>query len=177
MSSGSSSYVGDLDRFLFGSITGIDRADLVRQAAAAGLSLVGVVVFYRAFLVMTFDEAQAGLLGLRPRLAHVVLLVLMAVSVIASFEAVGNLLVFAFLVAPPATATLLVRRVPWIMATAVVLGTGAVVVGLLVSYHHDTAAEATMALVAVITFVLVLALSTLRRLAPRHAPASAPAAG
>ena len=76
MSSSSDSYVGDLDRFLFGSITGIDDADLLRQAAAAALALAGIAVFYRAFLVMTFDESQARLLGLRPRLAHVVLLVL-----------------------------------------------------------------------------------------------------
>jgi ABC-type Mn2+/Zn2+ transport system permease subunit len=60
------------------------------------------------------------------------------------------------LVAPPATATLLVRRVPIIMATAVALGTLAVVVGLLVSYHHDTAAGATMALASVLVFLVVL---------------------
>jgi zinc/manganese transport system permease protein len=106
--------------------------------------------------VMTFDETQARLLGLRPRLAHAALLVLLALSVVASFEAVGNLLVFAFLVAPPATAILLVRRVPVIMATAVLLGAVAVVVGLLVSYHHDTAAGATMALVSVSGFLVAL---------------------
>lgn len=156
MSSQSGSYAGELNGFLFGSITGIQTADLIRQGAAAAISVGGVVVFYRAFLVMTFDETQAQLLGLRPRLAHGVLLVLLALSIVASFEAVGNLLVFAFLVAPPATATLLVRRVPIIMLTAVALGTLAVVVGLLVSYHHDTAAGATMALASVLVFLVVL---------------------
>lgn len=152
----SGSYTGDLNRFLFGSITGVDDGDLVRQAVAAALSVVGVAVFYRALLVMTFDETQARLLGLRPRLAHGVLLALLAVSIVASFEAVGNLLVFGFLVAPPATATLLVKRVPRIMATAVLLGAVAVIVGLLVSYHHDTAAGATMALASVSIFFAVL---------------------
>jgi ABC-type Mn2+/Zn2+ transport system permease subunit len=162
MSSGSASYTGDLNRFLFGSITGIQTDDLLRQAVAAAISVVGVVVFYRAFLVMTFDETQARLLGLRPRLAHAALLVLLAVSIVASFETVGNLLVFAFLVAPPATATLLVRRVPLIMATAVGLGAVAVIVGLLVSYHHDTAAGASMALTAVVLFLTSLAATALR---------------
>jgi ABC-type Mn2+/Zn2+ transport system permease subunit len=156
MSSQSGSYAGELNGFLFGSITGIETSDLIRQGAAAAISVVGVIVFYRAFLVMTFDETQAQLLGLRPRLAHGALLVLLALSIVASFEAVGNLLVFAFLVAPPATATLLVRRVPIIMFTAVALGTLAVVVGLLVSYHHDTAAGATMALASVVIFLLAL---------------------
>ena len=156
MSSSSGSYIGDLSRFLFGSITGVDSGDLQRQAVAAVVSLVGVVVFYRAFLVMTFDQAQAQVLGLRPRLAHAVLLVLLVVSIVASFDAVGNLLVFAFLIAPPATAVLLVKRVPRIMAAAVLVGAGSTVVGLLISYHHDTAAGATMALATVVVFIAVL---------------------
>ncbi|HCB34102.1 MAG TPA: ABC transporter permease [Acidimicrobiaceae bacterium] len=156
MSSRSGFYTGDLNRFLFGSITGVDAGDLRTQAVAALISLVGVAVFHRALLAMTFDEAQARVLGLRPQLAHGALLVLLAVSIVASFEVVGNLLVFAFLIAPPATATLLVRRVPRIMATAVGLGSFAVVVGLLISYHHGTAAGATMALVAVTVFVATL---------------------
>ena len=156
MSSSSGAYTGDLNRFLFGSITGVSTADLRRQIIAAGISLGGVAVFYRAFLVMTFDYAQAQVLGLRPRLAHGVLLVLLAISIIASFEAVGNLLVFAFLIAPPATAILLVRRVPRIMVAASGVGAASVVVGLLASYHYDTAAGATMALTAVVVFLSVL---------------------
>ena len=156
MSSSSAAYIGDLSRFLFGSISGVDTGDLQRQAVAAVISLVGVVVFYRAFLVMTFDRAQAQVLGLRPRLAHAVLLLLLVVSIVASFDAVGNLLVFAFLIAPPATAVLLVKRVPRIMTVAVLIGAGSTVVGLLISYHHDTAAGATMALATVVVFLAVL---------------------
>ena len=178
MSSSSGAYTGDLNRFLFGSITGVSAGDLRRQIIAAGISLGGVAVFYRAFLVMTFDYAQAQVLGLRPRFAHGVLLVLLAISIIASFEAVGNLLVFAFLIAPPATAVLLVRRVPRIMVAATGIGTAAVVVGLLASYHYDTAAGATMALTAVVIFLAVLTVkATLNALGVRrrHAPVPATA--
>ena len=112
---------GDLNRFLFGSITGVDDADLVRQTAAALVTLGGVVVFYRSFLVSTFSETQAQLLGLRPRLANVLLLTLLTIAIVTSFEAVGNLLVSAFLVAPAASAALVARRVPLIMLTAVAL--------------------------------------------------------
>ena len=156
MSSSSGAYIGDLNRFLFGSVTGVDSDDLRRQAVAAVISLGGVVVFYRALLVMTFDHAQAQVLGLRPRVAHGALLVLLAVSIIASFEAVGNLLVFAFLIAPPATAVLLVRRVPRIMMMATAVGAVSTVVGLLVSYHYNTAAGASMALVTVVIFLTVM---------------------
>jgi ABC-type Mn2+/Zn2+ transport system permease subunit len=163
MSASSGAYSGDLNRFLFGSVTGVDLGDLGRQAVASALAVAGVALFYRAFLVMTFDETQAQLLGLRPRLAQIVLLVLLALTIVASFEVVGNLLVFAFLVAPPAAATMLVRRVPWIMVTALALGSVSVVLGLLVSYHRSTAAGATMALASVLLFVVVLALSSVRR--------------
>ena len=157
VSSGAGSYTGDLTRFLFGSITGVDRFDLARLAVAALLCLVLVAVFYRAFLAMTFDEAQAQLLGLRPRLANAVLLVLLAISIVSSFEVVGSLLVFAFLVAPPAAAAMLVRRVPLIIAAATGIGSLAVVLGLLISYHQDVAPGATMALLAVTAFLLSVA--------------------
>jgi ABC-type Mn2+/Zn2+ transport system permease subunit len=147
---------GDLNRFLFGDIVAIDSADLRRQALAAGLAIAGVVGLYRGFLVMTFDEVQAQLLGLRPRLAHAALLGLLAVVIVSSFETVGNLLVVAFLVAPPAAACLLVRRVPFIMITSVGLGSIAVVIGLLLSYHFALAGGATMALVAVTVFLTVV---------------------
>lgn len=159
MSSDRPDYVGDLNRFLFGSIVGLRTADLWRQAATACVTVIGVVVFYRSFLALTFSETKAQLLGLRPKLAHGVLLGLLALSIVSSFQTVGNLLVFAFLVAPPAAAALVVRRVPLIMATSVFLGAVSVVVGLLVSYHYESAAGATMALVAVALFFVLLLFS------------------
>ncbi|MCY3890746.1 MAG: metal ABC transporter permease [bacterium] len=161
LSSRSGAYSGDITRFLFGSITGVTDSDLLRQLIIAGITLLGILVLHRAFLVMTFDEVQAQLLGLRPRVAHAALLALLAIAIVASFQAVGNLLVFAFLVAPPSTAAMVVRRVPAIMITAVVLGSISVVVGLLISYHHDTAAGATMALGTVILFLITLLIRSL----------------
>ena len=173
VSAGAAADAGDLHRVLFGSVTGLEVADLWRQAVVAAVAVGGAMVFHRAFLVFTFDETQAELLGLRPRLAHLVLMGLVAVSVVASFEAVGSLLVFAFLVAPPATAVLLVRRIPLVMAVAVALGVVAVVVGALVSYHHDTAASATMALVAVVECFAVMAVRGIRTASPEGEAQSA----
>ena len=163
MSGRGEDHLHHLSRFLFGSITEVDGDDLRRQAGVAVITVGGAFALHRPFLVMTFDESQARLLGLRPRLAHAALLALLAFSIVASFQAVGNLLVFAFLVGPPATATLLVRRVPVIMTTAVALGTFSAVVGLLIGHHHNTAAGATMALSAVVVFLLVLVAPSARR--------------
>jgi len=163
MSTQQASYVGDLNRFLFGSITGVDDADLIRQAIAALIALVGVVVLYRAFLVMTFDASLARMLGLRPGFAQWALLVLLTVSIVSSFQSVGNLLVFAFLIAPPAAATLIARRVPVVMIVSILLGSLAAVVGILISYHFDSATSATMALCSVVLFFIVLTVSAVSR--------------
>jgi len=161
MSARSGSYGADLNGFLFGSVLGVDGGDLLRQACAAAIAVIGVTALHRPLLVSTFDPIQAEILGLRPGLTHSLFLVLMAVAVVASFETVGSLLVFAFLIAPPATASLLVRRVPSMMALALLLGSVSAIMGLLVSYHHGTAAGATMALSSVLIFVGVLAVRSL----------------
>ncbi|MGA1438470.1 MAG: metal ABC transporter permease [Ilumatobacteraceae bacterium] len=158
MSSGRATGAGDLTRFLFGSITAVSGDDLVTLAAVTSIVLIGVSLLHRAFVVGTFDPTQAALIGFRPALAHLALLVLLALAIVASFETVGSLLVFAFLVAPPATASMLVRRVPAIMVVAVAIGAASSVVGILVSYHHDTATGASMALVTVAVFVGALVL-------------------
>jgi ABC-type Mn2+/Zn2+ transport system permease subunit len=168
MSSQQSSYTGDLTRFLFGSITGVETGDLTRQVVFTAVTIVAVTVLYRALLVGTFDERQAQVLGLRPRLVHGILLVLLAIAIVASFSTVGNLLVFAFLIAPPATATLVVRRVPAIMVLGVVIGAVSGVVGLLISYHHATAAGATMALCTVVVFFIALVARSLAILLRRR---------
>jgi len=147
---------GDLTRFLFGSINAVDGTDLARLGIVTAVVLTAVAIGHRAFLVSTFDPLQARLGGLHPRATHLLLLALVALAIVASFETVGSLLVFAFLIAPPATASLLARRVVSIMALAVLLGCGASLVGLLVSYHHRAAAGGSMALANVVVFMVAL---------------------
>ncbi len=170
MSSGAGAGAGDIDRFLFGSITGVRAADLIRQAVIAAVSVGTAVLFYRAFFVMTFDEVQAEMAGLRPRLTQGVLMALLAIAIVGSFQAVGSLLVFAFLIAPAATASMLVRRVPLMMCAAVLIGTVSVYVGMLLSYHHRLAAGASMALTAVVILFAAMLLRALL-IAMRPAPA------
>lgn len=153
----SDNFATDLNTYLFGDVLGVRAADLWTEAAAAVVAIVATAVLYRPFMALSFNPDKAASLGMRPRLASAVLLGLLAVAIVASFRAVGSLLVFGLLVAPPATAALLVRRVPAIMALGTVLGVLAVYLGLVVSYRFDTAASATMAGLAVGFFFLVLA--------------------
>ena len=155
------SFSGDLTSFLFGSVLGVKDSDIWLQAVAAILTLVAVIAFHRLFLALSFNPEKAATLGMRPRLAHIAMLTLIAIAIVASFRTVGTLLVFGLLIAPPATAALLVRRVPAMMATACFIGVSSIFIGLLITYHFDTAAGATMAGTAVAIFFVVLAVREL----------------
>ncbi|MBP1632491.1 MAG: Zinc transporter, inner rane permease protein ZnuB [Acidobacteria bacterium] len=152
----SGSFAVDLVAILFGDVLGTSWRDLIVQGVAAVIAVGGVILLYRPLLVLSFNEQKAATLGLRPRLAHLVMMGLITLAVVASFPTVGALLVFGLLVAPPATAVLVARRVPTVMVAAAVLGTVEVAAGLLISYHLDTAAGATMSGLAVAVFFLVL---------------------
>jgi ABC-type Mn2+/Zn2+ transport system permease subunit len=114
------------------------------------------VVLYRPFLVLSFSRAKAEVLGLRPGLTHLAMLGVIAMVIVTSFQTVGTLLVFAFIVAPPATASLVSRRVPVMMGVAMLVGAIGVVLGLLVSFHAATATAPTIAGITVLSFFLVL---------------------
>jgi ABC-type Mn2+/Zn2+ transport system permease subunit len=152
----SGSFATDVTRYLFGDVLGVTTGDLAVQGVAAALAVAASAVCYRGFVALSFDERQAALLGLRPRLMRALLLLLLGTAVVTSFRAVGSLLIFGMLVAPPAAATLLARRIPVIMLTSLLLGALSVVVGLELSYHLDLAGSAAMAATAVAVFFLVL---------------------
>ncbi len=163
----SATFTSDVTSLLFGDILGVTPADLRGQAVGATLVVVACAVLHRPFLALSFNQDKARTLGMRPALAHAALLGLLAVAIVASFDAIGTLLVFGLLIGPPATAGLLVRRVPLVMALAVALGASSVVIGLALSFHHGTAGGATIAGVAVLEFFVVLLAQELRRAVAR----------
>ena len=150
------SYTGSLTGILFGDALGVTSGDVAVLGGVAAITLVVSVLLYRPFLVLSFNEQKAQILGLRPRLAHGAMLALITLAIVGSFQTVGTLLVFGLLVGPAATAALLVRRAPSIMATAALIGVLSVVVGLVISFHANTSGSATMAVVPIVLFFVVL---------------------
>lgn len=175
----SRSYSGSLTSVLFGDPFGVTRSDLWFEAALAVGVVIASAVLYRPLLALAFSQPKAKALGMRPELTHALLLVLIAASVIGSFKSVGSLLVFGLLVGPPATAALLARTVPRMFVYSFLLSVFSVVAGLVISYHLDTAGAATMALVPVTLFFIVLAGRSLAHAAAdaAHRPEAAEAAG
>lgn len=153
----SGSFAVDLTSFLFGDVLGVGAVDVAVIAAATAAGVVACLVLHRPFTALTFDPRTAHTLGMRPKLAHAAMLLLVALATVVSFRVVGTLLVFGLLIGPPATAVLLVRGIGRIMVVASVLGVVQVYVGLLVSWYAETAAGATVTLVGGLTFLCVLA--------------------
>ena len=155
------SYVGSLTGVLFGDALGITTGDLWVLGVVALVTLLISLLLYRPFLVLAFNEQKAEMLGLRPRLAHGALLGLITLAIVGSFQTVGTLLVFGLLVGPPATAALIVRRVPAMMLVAALIGVVSVGAGLIISFYADTSGSATMAVVPILLFFVVLTLKAL----------------
>lgn len=166
------SYTGSLTGILFGDALGVSAGDVVALGVVMVVTAALSAGFYRSFLVLAFNEQKAQLLGFRPRVAHGVLLGLMTLTIVASFQTVGTLLVFGLLVGPPATAALLVRRVPTMMVTAAAIGVVSVALGLLISFHADTSGSATIAGVPIALFFVVLTVRSLVGRKPSAEPAS-----
>ncbi|MDP6285132.1 MAG: iron chelate uptake ABC transporter family permease subunit, partial [Acidimicrobiales bacterium] len=153
----SKSFSTDLTSLLFGDALGISSSDIYKQLIFTIVVVAFTLLLYRPFLALTFNEFKAQTLGMHPRLAQAALLGLLSLSIVSSFQTIGTLLVFGLLVAPPATASLVVKRVSGIMLVSILFGALSVFLGLLVSFHYGTAGGATMAGFSVLQFFIVLA--------------------
>ncbi len=151
------SYAGSLTSILFGDVLGITASDIAWEAILAVIVLAVATLLYRPLLALSFNADKAELWGLRPRRTHAMLLVLIAAAVIGSYQSVGTLLVFGLLVGPPACASLIARTVPRMMTYAAIIALVSVYVGLTLSYWLGTAGSATMALVPIVLFFVILA--------------------
>jgi len=152
----STSFTGDIVRVLFGEILGIDSSAIILLLIATLLIAVTALICARPFLLLCFNPEQAQVSGFSPRLYHGIMLAMIAVSVIVSFQTVGTLLVFGMLLAPAGAGALLARRVEAMMVWAAVLGSVSVYIGLLTSYYFNLAAGSAVVLVATLLFFLVL---------------------
>lgn len=162
MVSSSDSFTGDLVKILFGELLGISRHDLVVQSIATSAVVVVGLAFARPFLLLCFDADLAEVMGFRARLSHLVMLVLIAATVIVSFQTVGTLLVFGMLLAPAGVGALVAHRIGVMMLWAIGVGVLATYLGLLASYHFRWAAGASVVLCAVGLFFVAFTVTATR---------------
>jgi len=158
----STSFSGDIVQILFGEILGINDQAVLIQVTATLILAITAAICARPFLLLCFNPEQAQVSGFSARLYHNIMLAMIAMAVIVSFQTVGTLLVFGMLLAPAGAGALLARRVEAMMAWAAAIGSLSVYVGLLTSYYLNLAAGSSIVLTATIIFFIVLAIKNIQ---------------
>jgi len=149
----------DLNHFLFGNILGVTAADAIDTALIVALVLLVVVFFYKELLFYTFDPLGAQATGLPVNLLNFGLMVLIALTIVASLKAVGVVLVLSLLITPASTAYLLVTRLHQVMILGAIIGVISSISGMYLSYFYNLPSGPAIVLVASGLFVLSLLFS------------------
>ena len=167
-------YAADLFGLLFGNVLGISWAEVALIGGiAAAVSLV-IAAYYKELLFTSYDATMSAASGIPVRFMQYLLPVLVGVTTVASLKAVGIVLVLALLVTPSATAMLLARRMPSIMAYSVAVGLIATVLGLYLSFYADLPSGPSIVLVATGLFLLALLFSPIKGILWRRNNLSSP---
>lgn len=149
----SRNYTIDLAHFLFGNLLGVSTADLWVMLGLGAAVLLTVYVFYKELVLISFDPILAETLRLPTTFFRYLLLVLIAVTIVTALQVVGIALALAMFITPAATASLLTRRLPTMMAIAAGVGAFSGVAGLYASFTLNVASGAAVVLVATLVFL------------------------
>ena len=130
-------YTADLFGLLFGNVLGVSWGEILLIGLVSGGVLLVIAAFYKELLFTAYDATMSAASGIPVRFIQYLLPLLVGVTTVASLKAVGIVLVLALLVTPAATAALVARRLPGIMAFSVLAGLISTVAGLYLSFHAD----------------------------------------
>jgi zinc/manganese transport system permease protein len=152
----------DLTAFLFGDVLSVPGWEVALTGGLTAAVLLLVWVFYRPFVLVSFDRRRAASLGVPVERTELALMILLALAVVVGFTVVGALLVLGLLIAPPAAAALVTRGLPAMMAVSAAIAAACGPLGLLISWHFEVAAGAAIVLVAVGAFAAIAVLRPAR---------------
>ena len=148
-------YAVDLTHFLFGNVLGVTTNDLWLTLGVGIAVFVIIFVFYKEFLVLSFDPVLVTTLRLPARALEILLSILMAVAIVISIQTVGVALVVALLVTPAAAASLITKNLRSMMFFASLIAAGSGVLGLYASFYLNIASGAAIVLTCTLIFLLI----------------------
>ena len=149
----------DLNHFLFGNILSVTAAEVRDTAIIATIIILVVILLYKELLFYTFDAQGAQAAGLPINLLNFGLMLLIALTIVASLKTVGVVLVLSLLITPGATAYLLVKRLHQVMILGAGIGVVASISGMYLSYWYNLPSGPAIVLVASGLFLLALLFS------------------
>lgn len=146
----------DLFSYLFGSILTVNETDLKMVLGLGILTVGAIILFYKELVYLTFDEESAKVSGIPSDILNNALVVLTAITVVASIKIVGILLVSSLLVVPAATSLQISKNFKETILFSIVLSILSVAVGLISSYYFNIATGGAIVLVSIIFFAAIL---------------------
>ena len=157
-----SNYSVDLTHFLFGDVLGVSANQLTLIVGFSIGIILMVIIFYKEFLVLTFDPILAATLRIPKTVFEYLQLILIALAIVISLQTVGVALMLAMLVTPAAAAYLLTRRLPVMMALAATIASASGVIGLYLSFYVNLPSGPAIVLTATIFFAISWIFKTIR---------------
>ncbi|MDC9588695.1 metal ABC transporter permease [Xenorhabdus sp. XENO-10] len=145
-----------LTHILFGSILGITQHELFQTLCFAGITLAIVLLKRKDFMLYCFDPNQARVIGLPVKLLHYGLLSLLALTIVASLQAVGIILVIAMLISPGIIAFMLCRSFDHMLIVAMIASVSSSVLGTIISFHIDAETGPCIVIIQAIFFTIAL---------------------
>lgn len=155
-------YAVDLSHILFGNILGVSRNDLIFTAVAGFIILLFIFIFYKEFMIISFDQVFARAVKIPVEVYRNFMLILMALTIVASIQTVGVVMIAAMLVTPAASAFLLSKRLPAMMGISCLIGVLSSIIGLYISYYANVASGAAIVLTATVIFLIIFLFSPRR---------------
>ena len=156
-------YKADLMSYLFGSILAVSQLDIWLMLTVVGLVIVLVVMFYKGWLAISFDETFARVRNLPVDALYLLMIAMIGLTVVIAMRVVGLIMIIALLTIPPAIANLFLKSMWKIMVLASALSVIFTVAGLVISYTLNLTSGATIILVAGAAYLVVYLVRTLCR--------------
>ncbi|MFW5995407.1 MAG: metal ABC transporter permease, partial [Spirochaetia bacterium] len=147
-----------LMHILFGNVLGVRMDALVWTFLAGTLTLILAFLYYKQFLLFSFDPSHASAIGMNTGAIHYGLMMLLTLTIVASLETVGVILVVAMLIIPGTTAGMLTQSLPRMIWIAALVGAASSAIGLYLSFLLNVASGGTIVLVGTGFFVPALLL-------------------
>lgn len=153
-----------LMHIITGNLLGITTAELIQTVVISAGVLLVMALKWKDFLLYIFDASHARVVGLSVRTLRYSLLIMLALSIVASIQAVGVVMVISLLIAPGITGFVLTKRFSRMMLIAIVSSVIAALSGVIVSFHWDASTAACIVLAQALLFILALAVKNIGRL-------------
>lgn len=150
------SFIINFEALLFGNILGIRDIDLFMIIIISIISFIFFFLFNKVMLFTIFDKESAKVYGIRTDIVEFIFSIIIAIVVIASIYVIGVTLLAAAITAPAISARLLTKSLSKMIFFSIIIGASTSFIGMYVSFIFNSSSGATIVLLDVLVFALVL---------------------